>query len=89
MKTTLTILSLSLSLGLGLLAGCNSEPFGMAITLHPEPVKASQAKKVIEAGRFDPSLPVASEVFKSDTKETAMARTGSDNQPCLSVGACE
>ena len=34
MKTTLTVLTL----GLGLLAGCNNEPFGMAVNLHAEPV---------------------------------------------------
>lgn len=85
MKTTLAILSICF----GLLAGCNSEPFGMAITLHPEPVKASQTEEIIKAGRVDPSLPAASGVFKSDTKETVIARTGSEDQSCLSVGACE
>jgi hypothetical protein len=84
MKTTLTILSI----GLGLLAGCNNEPFGMAVNLHPEPVKSAQASEDIETGRIDPSLPVASDVFKS-AAETLMSQADADNQPCLSVGACE
>jgi len=84
MKTTLTILSI----GLGLLAGCNNEPFGMAVNLHPQPVKSAQASEDIETGRIDPSLPVASDVFKSGV-DTKMPQTVADNQPCLSVGACE
>jgi hypothetical protein len=84
MKTTLTVLTL----GLGLLAGCNNEPFGMAVNLHVEPVKAAQASEVIETGRIDPSLPVASDVFKSGV-DIKMSQTVADNQPCLSVGACE
>ena len=52
------------------------------------PVKAAQASEVIETGRIDPSLPVASDVFKSGA-DIKMSQTVADNQPCLSVGACE
>ena len=84
MKTTLTVLTL----GLGLLAGCNNEPFGMAVNLHAEPVKSAQASEVIETDRIDPSLPVASDVLKSGV-DIKMSETDADRQPCLSVGACE
>ena len=84
MKPTLAILIL----GLGLLAGCNNEPFGMTVNLHANPVKAAYASEVIETGRVDPSLPAASGVFTSSDK-TAVSETGTDKQPCLSVGACE
>ena len=85
MKSAITFVTL----GLGLLAGCNSQPFGMAITLHPQQVTPAQRDEVVQSGRVDPSLPIASTVFITKTHSPDPVEIESQDQPCLSVAACD
>ena len=85
MKSAITFVTL----GLGLLAGCNNQPIGMAITLHPQQVSPQQRAEVVQSGRVDPSLPIASTVFITKTHTTDPVVMTSQDQPCLSVAACD
>lgn len=85
MKTALAFVSLSL----GLFAGCNNQPFGMAVTLHPQQVTPAQRDEIVQSGRVDPSLPLASTVFITKTNAPDPVEIGSQDQPCLSVAACD
>lgn len=85
MKSAITFITL----GLGFLAGCNNQPFGMAITLHSQQVTPHQRDEVVQNGRVDPSLPIASTVFITKTHKPDSVEIVSQNQPCLSVAACD
>ena len=85
MKSAITFVTL----GLALLAGCNNQPIGMAITLNSQQVTPQQRDEVVQSGRVDPSLPIASTVFITKTHAPDPVEIGSQDQPCLSVAACD
>lgn len=85
MKSAITFFTLCF----GLLAGCNNQLFGMAITLHPQHVTPQQRYEGVQSGRVDPSLPIASTVFITNTHTLDSVEIASQDQPCLSVAECD